>query len=95
MILHRLLHGIVVYKPQTEITPFFTLTPNLFRNLGDKSALLQLVTQNSLSENLLLLGALSVPTGTNAMEYGGLKTDMPDSYFFSEFSLFLLLEWYF
>jgi len=78
-----------------EVTPLFTLTPNLFWNLGDNSALLQIVTQNSLGDNIVLLGALSVPTGSNGTEYGGIETASPETYFSSELSLFLQLGWYF
>lgn len=78
-----------------EWTPLFTLTPNLFWNVGDNSALLQLVTQNSLGEDLVLLGALGVPLGSNGTEYGGIETGNPDVYLSSDFSLFLQLGWYF
>jgi len=78
-----------------EVTPLFTLTPNIFWNLGDNSALFQLVTQNSLGDNLLLLGALGIPVGASGTEYGGIETGLPDSYFSSYLSVFLQLNWYF
>ena len=78
-----------------EATPLFTVTPNLFWNLGDDSALLQIVTQNSLSDNLVLLGALTIPIGADGTEYGGIETEVPDAYFSSDLSLFLQLGWYF
>jgi hypothetical protein len=78
-----------------EMTPLFTLTPNLFWNVGDGSALLQIVTQNSLGDNLVLLGALGVPIGPNGTEYGGIETATPGVYFSSDLSLFLQLGWYF
>ena len=78
-----------------EVTPLFTLTPNIFWNLGDNSALFQLVTQNSLGDNLLLLGALGIPVGASGTEYGGIETGLPDSYFSSDLSVFLQLNWYF
>ena len=77
------------------LTPLFTVTPNLFWNLGDGSALLQVVTQNSLGDNLVLLGALGVPMGPSGTEYGGIETDIPGVYFSSDMSLFLQLGWYY
>ena len=78
-----------------EMTPLFTLTPQVFWNLSDDSALLQVVTQNSLGDNLVLLGALSVPMGPSGTEYGGIETDVPEVYFSSDLNLFLQLGWYF
>jgi len=78
-----------------EVTPLFMLTPNLFWNVGDGSALLQIVTQNSLGDNLVLLGALGVPMGPNGTEYGGIDTGIEGVYFSTDLSLFLQLGWYF
>jgi hypothetical protein len=78
-----------------EVTPLFNLTPNLFWNIGDRSALLQIVTQNSLGDNLVLLGALGVPMGPNGTEYGGIETEVPGVFFSNDLSLFLQLGWYF
>lgn len=78
-----------------EITPLFLLTPNLFWNVGDGSALIQIVTQNSLDDNLVLLGALSIPVGPNGTEYGGIETDAPGKFFSTGPGLFLQLGWYF
>ena len=78
-----------------EMTPLFLLLPNVFINLSDGSALLQLVTQNDLHENLLLLGALNVPVGANGTEFGGIVTGTPGVYLSSDFSAFVQLNWYF
>jgi hypothetical protein len=78
-----------------EMTPLFTLTPQIFWNTGDGSALLQVVTQNSLGDNLVLLGALSVPMGPDGTEYGGIETGVPGAYYSSDLTLFLQLGWYF
>ena len=78
-----------------EVTPLFSLTPQLFWNTGDGSALLQVVTRNSLGDELVLLGALSVPMGQDGTEYGGIETGIPGSYFSSDLNLFLQLGWYF
>ena len=78
-----------------EVTPLFTLTTQLFWNTGDGSALLQIINQNSLGDELVLLGALSVPMGADGTEYGGIETNMPGTYYSSDLSLFLQLGWYF
>ncbi len=66
-----------------EIHPLFTLTPNLFTNVGDPSALLQVVFQNDLRENLALLSSVNLPMGADGTEFGGLSTDVPSLYFAS------------
>ena len=78
-----------------EMTPLWTLTPNLFVNLRDPSALLQLVTQNSLSDNLTFLGALNIPMGPAGSEFGGVETGIPGQYFSTDLSLFAQIAWYF
>ncbi len=78
-----------------EVTPLFTLTPNIFWNIGDGSALLQFVTQNSLGDNLVLLGALGIPMGPSGTEYGGIDTGIEGVYFSTDLSMFLQLNWYF
>jgi hypothetical protein len=78
-----------------EITPLFLLTPNLFTNLADPSALLQVVTQNDLMEDLVLLGALNVPVGPPGSEFGGIESGIPGLYLSSGPSVFVQLNWYF
>ena len=78
-----------------EMTPLFTLTPQIFWNINDDSALLQVVTQNSLGDDLVLLGALNVPMGPSGTEYGGIETDVPGVYYSTDLNLFLQLGWYF
>jgi hypothetical protein len=78
-----------------EVTPLFLLTPNLFANLADPSALLQVVTQNDLREDLVLLGALNVPIGPPGSEYGGIESGVPGLYLSSGPSVFVQLNWYF
>jgi hypothetical protein len=78
-----------------EVTPLFIFTPNIFWNVGDSSALLQLNTQNDLAENLTLIGSLGVPIGASGTEYGGIETDVPGVYLSSELSVFAQLRWYF
>lgn len=78
-----------------EMTPLWQLTPNVFANVSDGSALAQLVTQHSLGDNLLVLGALNVPVGPSGTEYGGLEIGVPGVYLSYDFSVFAQLAWYF
>lgn len=78
-----------------EMTPLWTLTPNVYANLDDQSALIQLLTQYSLGDNLAILGALSVPFGPDGSEYGGIEAGATDEYLSVGFALFAQLAWYF
>jgi len=78
-----------------EMTPLWLLTPNVFLNVEDGSALVQLVTQNDLKENLAFLGSFNVPIGPSGTEYGGIESPIPGRYLSSDFSLFAQIAWYF
>lgn len=85
----------VVASWLVELHPLFHITPNLFWNVGDGSALVQLVTQNDLKTDLVLLGAVGLPLGPNGTEFGGIETEIPGVYLSRGPSLFLQLNWYF
>jgi hypothetical protein len=78
-----------------EMTPLFLLIPNAFVNLSDGSALLQLVTQNDLRENLLLLAAVNVPVGADGTEFGGIETGISGRYLSTSLGVFAQIQWYF
>lgn len=78
-----------------ELTPLWTMAPNLFLNTDDGSALLQLVSNNSLSQNIDVISALNVPVGPSGSEFGGIGSDMPGVYLSTNLSVFLQLAWYF
>ena len=78
-----------------EMTPLWLLTPNIFLNVEDGSALVQLVTQNDLKENLAFLGSLNVPIGPRGSEYGGIESPTADRYISTDLSIFAQLAWYF
>jgi hypothetical protein len=78
-----------------ELTPLWVLTPNLFANLEDGSALVQIVSRNNLSQNVEFLGALNVPFGSSGSEFGGIGSEMAGLYFSTDFSLFAQVAWYF
>ena len=77
-----------------EVTPLFLLTPNVFINLQDPSALLQLVFQNDLRENLMLWSAITVPIGADGTEYGGPATSLPGRFLSTGPGASLQLVWY-
>lgn len=77
-----------------EVTPLFQLTPNLFANLDDPSALLQIATQNDLLQDLLLWGAVNVPIGADGTEFGGIPSGIDGVYLSSNFSVLAQLVWY-
>jgi hypothetical protein len=77
-----------------EVTPLFLLTPNLFVNLQDPSALAQLVFQNDLRENLLLWSAITVPVGADGTEFGGAASDIPGLYLSAGPTASVQLVWY-
>ena len=78
-----------------EVTPLFRLTPNLFVNLEDPSALVQVVAQYDWRQNLQVLAALNIPAGSGGTEYGGIETPIDGLYFSTDASLFAQLAWYF
>ena len=78
-----------------EMTPLWLLTPNIFLNVEDGSALIQLVTQNDLKENLAFLGSLNVPIGPRGSEYGGIEAPTADRYTSTDLSIFAQIAWYF
>lgn len=77
-----------------EVTPLFLVTPNVFVNLQDPSALLQLVFQNDLRENLLLWSAVTVPLGDDGTEYGGAASGLPGRTLATGPGASLQLVWY-
>ncbi len=59
---------------QVEVTPLLNVIPNLFVNIGDQSALAQVVAQWDLAENWQVLAAVNVPVGPAGTEFGGLES---------------------
>lgn len=78
-----------------EMTPLWTVSPLLLANLVDPSALLQLTSSYSLSDNLALLGSVNVPVGADGTEYGGIGTGMPGRYLSISLGVFAQIAWYF
>ncbi len=78
-----------------EMTPLWNVAPVLLANLGDPSALLQLTSRYSLSDNMTLTGSLNVPFGANGSEFGGIDTAIPGRYLSSDAALYAQIAWYF
>jgi hypothetical protein len=78
-----------------ELTPLLTITPNVFINLTDPSALAQLVLTYDWKQDIQVLSALNLPVGPNGSEYGGIESGEPDLYISTGPSLFIQLAWYF
>ena len=58
-----------------EATPLWLVTPVVFLNLDDGSALVQLVMNYDLKQDLRLLAGFTAPLGPNNTEFGGIATD--------------------
>lgn len=83
-----------------EMAPLWLLTPNIFYNVSDNSALTQLVSQHDLSQNTQLAIALSIPLGAKGTEFGGFavaneNSDKEVKFSNSSWSLYAQLAWYF
>jgi len=78
-----------------EVTPLWGLTPTVLTNLSDPSALFQLVTNYSLSDNMTFLASVNVPLGPKGSEFGGIEAGSPDRYLSGGGGLFAQVAWYF
>jgi hypothetical protein len=78
-----------------EATPLLNLTPNLFINFTDPSALAQVVISYDWKQDIQLLAALNIPVGPGGSEYGGIESEQPGLYVSTGLSLFAQLAWYF
>ena len=78
-----------------EVTPLLLVTPNLFLNLSDGSALFQAVMQRDLRQDLILLGSLNIPIGPDGTEFGGIQSNEPGKFLSTGPGIFLQLAAYF
>ena len=80
-----------------EMTPLWVLSPTILVNIRDPSALFQLVTNYSLSDNMTLLGSINLPLGASGTEFGGIQaaTQMQVRYFSIDVGVFAQIGWYF
>jgi hypothetical protein len=84
----------IALSAMIEVHPLFLLTPNVFVNVADPSALLQVVFQNDLRENLLLWSAVALPIGADGTEFGGAASGVPGLYLSAGPSASVQLVWY-
>ncbi|MBT4520016.1 MAG: hypothetical protein HOC23_08415 [Halieaceae bacterium] len=87
---HYLAGGLTI-----EITPLIILSPTVFINMGDGSALAQVVGQYDFKQNWQFLLALNLPVGSDGTEFGGLDTGFENKQFSIGPSLFAQLAFYF
>jgi len=78
-----------------EMTPLWQLTPMLFANVEDPSALVQVVSSHSLADDVTLLASLNVPIGPGGSEFGGPPASEPARYLSRGVGAFLQFAWYF
>ena len=78
-----------------EMTPLWNVSPVLLANLEDPSALLQLTSSYSLSDNMTLLGNINIPIGPSGSEFGGIDTGGAGRYLSTGAGLFAQFAWYF
>lgn len=78
-----------------EMTPLILVTPNLFLNLTDGSALFQAVAQYDVRQDMVLLGSLNIPIGPDGTEFGGIPSAEPGRFLSTGPGLFLQFNAYF
>ena len=78
-----------------EMSPLVLISPNIFINLDDPSALAQCVLSYDWKQDLQILAALNIPIGPKGSEYGGTVAPVDGQYFSSGPSIFAQLSWYF
>lgn len=78
-----------------EVTPLWGLTPAILVNVSDPSALFQLVTNYSLSDNMSFLASINVPLGPKGTEFGGIESGIAERYLSGGAGLFAQIAWYF
>lgn len=78
-----------------EMTPLWNLSPVVLVNVADPSALLQLVSTYSASDNMLLTGSINLPIGAPGTEFGGIDSGIPDRRLSFGVGVFAQFAWYF
>lgn len=78
-----------------ELSPLWSVTPTLLTDASHRSALLQLVSNYSLSDNMRLLGSLNLPIGASDAQAGAPQTGIPGQFLVVDWSVFAQFAWYF
>lgn len=78
-----------------EMTPLWTLTPNVFLNINDHSFLTQLISTYDFKQDWQFLAALNLPVGAAGTEFGGIDSGISGKPLSTELNVFAQLAWYF
>jgi hypothetical protein len=78
-----------------EVTPLWLLTPNVFFNLSDGSAMVQLFSTYDFQQNTRFLVSLGIPFGASGTEFGGIDSAIDGEQLSTGLNLFAQLAWYF
>ncbi len=93
--LYTLARNYLAASVLVEVTPLLQVTPNVFYNLYDNSALFQLVGQYDVAQDWQILGSLYLPVGSSDTEFGGFDSGIEDFEVSYGASVFAQLAWYF
>lgn len=85
----------VAASAMIEMTPLWLLTPNVFLNISDGSALFQVISSYDFKQDWQFLAALGVPVGSSGSEFGGIDAGVEGKTLATGPSLFMQLAWYF
>jgi len=85
----------IAVTASVEMTPLLMVTPGLFLNISDGSALFQTVLQHDLRQDLVLLGSLNIPVGPEGTEFGGVESGQQGRYLSTGPGIFVQLAAYF
>jgi len=78
-----------------ELHPLWLFTPNIFYNINDQSALVQLISSHDVSESAQCLLSVNMPLGPEGSEFGGIDSGQENIYLSSGASVFAQFSWYF
>ena len=89
--------GKYLNNPKIQQNYISTNYTHVVRDMLDRkiNVLAQLVAQFDWKQNLLVLGALNLPLGSDGTEYGGIESPVDGLYYSSGPSVFAQLAWYF
>jgi hypothetical protein len=85
----------IAARTTIELTPLLLVTPGLFVNISDGSALFQAVALADVRQDIVLLASLSIPIGPDGTEFGGIPGGESGRFLSTGPGLFLQLAAYF
>jgi hypothetical protein len=93
--LYTLARHYLAASASVEVSPLLVVSPNLFINMQDPSALLQLVARYDWQPDLQLTGSMTLPVGSGGTEFGGIPSPVPQRTFSTGVGVFVQLARYF